>query len=70
MLEIKEEDMIDVDPLVTEKLDINTLRADVVMMFKDSFETLIKPEEDGGLGINHIRKMRMDGNTFYRSFLY
>ncbi len=38
--------------------------------FKDCFEQLIKIESDGGRGFSHIRRLRRDGNCFYRAFLF
>ena len=69
MFEFKEEDIMD-DPLVSEKYEIKTIETDVGLLFSESFKNLIKPKEEGGLGFTHVRKMRLDGNTFYRSFLF
>ena len=38
--------------------------------FEASLDLLFKPKEEGGYGYKHIRKMRKDGNCFYRAFIF
>lgn len=38
--------------------------------FADSFVMLLLDKPSGGRGYNHVRRLRRDGNCFYRSFLY
>ena len=38
--------------------------------FADSFVMLMIEQEAGGRGYQHIRRLRRDGNCFYRSFLF
>ena len=38
--------------------------------FEQSVRVLIKDKADGGRGYKHIRRLRRDGNCFYRAFLY
>lgn len=38
--------------------------------FADSFIMLMIDSEQGGRGYNQIRRLRRDGNCFYRSFLF
>lgn len=38
--------------------------------FKESFDELVKSELEGGRGYSHIRRLRKDGNCFYRSYLF
>ena len=38
--------------------------------FFESFQQLIKSKEEGGRGYQHIRRLRRDGNCFYRAFLF
>ena len=38
--------------------------------FADSFIMLQIEKEAGGRGYTHLRRLRRDGNCFYRSFLF
>ena len=38
--------------------------------FEASFAMLVKDKEQGGRGYKHIRRLRRDGNCFYRAFLF
>lgn len=38
--------------------------------FEESFRALIRSRDQGGRGYAHIRRLRRDGNCFYRSFLF
>jgi len=38
--------------------------------FEQSFSMLIKSKEEGGSGYKNIRRLRRDGNCFYRAFLF
>ena len=38
--------------------------------FAESFQLLMEDKEKGGRGYKHIRRLRRDGNCFYRAFLY
>jgi ubiquitin thioesterase protein OTUB1 len=38
--------------------------------FESSFGMLVKSKEEGGRGYKQIRRLRRDGNCFYRAFLF
>lgn len=38
--------------------------------FEQSFAKLVKSKEEGGSGYTKIRRLRRDGNCFYRAFLF
>lgn len=38
--------------------------------FSASFAVLMTEAENGGRGYNNVRRLRRDGNCFYRSFLF
>ena len=38
--------------------------------FEASFAMLLKSKEEGGSGYKHIRRLRRDGNCFYRAYLF
>jgi len=58
-------------PFMTELLSINVIAAEYEgSKFEQSFRALSKPKEEGGRGYTQIRRLRRDGNCFYRSFLF
>mmetsp|Transcript_16699 Transcript_16699/g.25750 ORF Transcript_16699/g.25750 Transcript_16699/m.25750 type:complete len:90 (-) Transcript_16699:512-781(-) len=58
-------------PFITELLPIQVMAAEYQgTKFEQSFHTLSKPKQEGGQGYTQIRRLRRDGNCFYRSFLY
>lgn len=38
--------------------------------FEAAFVKLGLPKEEGGCGYKHVRKLRRDGNCFYRAYLF
>jgi hypothetical protein len=72
MFEIKQSDMIiQEEQLISDCIDIKTIQNDYfIALHKNSFKKLITPIQDSGLGFTKIRKIRSDGNSFYRGFLY
>ena len=38
--------------------------------FEESFKLLTTDKENGGRGYKHIRRLRRDGNCFYRAYLF
>lgn len=58
-------------PFVTEVLETQVVMNEYIgTKFEDSFAVLIKPTSDGGRGYQKIRRLRRDGNCFYRAFLF
>lgn len=58
-------------PFISELLETQlVLNEYIETKFEDSFSTLIKPVSEGGRGYTHIRRLRRDGNCFYRAFLF
>jgi hypothetical protein len=58
-------------PFVTELLETQIVMNEYIeTKFEDSFAVLIKPTSDGGRGYRKIRRLRRDGNCFYRAFLF
>lgn len=58
-------------PFVTEVLDTQVVMNEYIgTKFEDSFAALIKPTSDGGRGYQKIRRLRRDGNCFYRAYLF
>jgi hypothetical protein len=58
-------------PFISEKFETDiVLHEYLETKFEDSFRTLINSKEEGGRGYKHIRRLRRDGNCFYRAFLF
>jgi len=58
-------------PFISELMPTAVIHAEFAdSKFNDSFAILTKPKSEGGRGYGNIRRLRRDGNCFYRSFLY
>lgn len=58
-------------PFISEVLETEVVLNEYIdTKFEDSFKVLIKPSSEGGRGYSHIRRLRRDGNCFYRAFLF
>lgn len=58
-------------PFISEVLSTELVLNEYIdTKFEDSFRSLIKSKQLGGRGYAHIRRLRRDGNCFYRSYLY
>ena len=58
-------------PFISEVLETNVVVHEYTgTQFEESFKDLIKSKEEGGRGYKHIRRLRRDGNCFYRAFLF
>jgi hypothetical protein len=58
-------------PFISDLLETDVVLNEYIeTKFEESFKVLIKPKEEGGRGYKHIRRLRRDGNCFYRAFLF
>ena len=58
-------------PFISDVLETDiVLNEYIETKFEESFKVLIKAKEEGGRGYKHIRRLRRDGNCFYRAFLF
>ena len=64
-------DIEDNSPFISELMDTNVVMHEYTgTKFEASFSQLIKSKEEGGRGYQHIRRLRRDGNCFYRAYLF
>ena len=58
-------------PFISELLETSIVSNEYIeTKFEQSFKQMILPKEQGGRGYQHIRRLRRDGNCFYRAFLF
>ena len=64
-------DIEDNSPFISELMETCVVMHEYTdTKFEASFTQLIKNKEDGGRGYQHIRRLRRDGNCFYRAYLF
>ena len=58
-------------PFISEQMESKVVAKEFEnSKFADSFVMLMLDKEAGGRGYQHVRRLRRDGNCFYRSFLF
>ena len=58
-------------PFISDLMDTSVVMHEYTdTKFEASFQQLIKSIEEGGRGYTQIRRLRRDGNCFYRAFLF
>jgi hypothetical protein len=58
-------------PFISEILETSLVALEYIgTKFEDSFKLLTNSKGEGGRGYKHIRRLRRDGNCFYRAFLF
>ena len=58
-------------PFISEVMDTSIVAFEYSgTKFEQSFGMLVKSKEEGGSGYTKIRRLRRDGNCFYRAFLF
>jgi len=58
-------------PFISELFETSLVALEYVgTKFEESFKLLTDEKENGGRGYKHIRRLRRDGNCFYRAFLF
>ena len=58
-------------PFISELYDTQVVVEEYLdSKFYESLQNLVKDQSEGGRGYKHIRRLRRDGNCFYRAFLF
>ena len=58
-------------PYISEVMETHTVASEWSGgKFEESFMMLMLDKEAGGRGYKHIRRLRRDGNCFYRSYMF
>lgn len=58
-------------PFISELLETSIVQHEYTdTKFEGSFAQLVLSKADGGRGYQHIRRLRRDGNCFYRAFIF